>query len=60
MQDDAISRKAVIDAIHKTIYRFFDVVDDEPEEPMKEQDMLLLEVNKAICSVIKELPSVQS
>ena len=55
--DDLISRQAAIDLIHKTIYGFFDVVDDESEEPINEKDKLLLEVNKAISNGIKELPT---
>lgn len=57
--DDLISRQAAIDLIHKTIYGFFDIVDNESEEPMGEKDKLLLEVNKAVSNGTKELPSAQ-
>ena len=46
---------AVLDVIHKTIYQFFDVCDDEEEVPMSDKDKLLLEVNKAICNNLKML-----
>ena len=39
--------------IHKVIYDFFDVSDDE-------SDMILLEADKAICNEVKNLPSAQS
>lgn len=54
--DNVISEQSVINTIHKTIYSFFDVV----EEPMNEKDKLLLRVNKAICNEIKKLPPAQS
>ena len=45
--------KTIIDIVHKTIYGFFDVCDEEV--PMTDKDKLLLEINKAICSNIKTL-----
>ena len=51
-----MSNDAVIDVVHKTIYGFFDVAADDSEEPMSEKDKLLLEVNKAVCNAIKEMP----
>jgi rubrerythrin len=54
--DNVISEQSVINTIHKTIYNFFDVVEDDSEEPMNEKDKLLLRVNKAICNEIKKLP----
>jgi hypothetical protein len=57
--DNVISEQSVINTIHKTIYSFFDVVEDDSGEPMNEKDKLLLRVNKAICNEIKELPSTQ-
>ncbi len=53
---DYISRQAAIDAVHKTIYGFLDIADDESEEPISDKDTLLLEINKAICNGLKELP----
>lgn len=52
-----MTKNAVIDVVHKTIYGFFDVVADDSEEPIGEKDKLLLEVNKAICNAIKEMPN---
>ena len=43
----------ITDIVHKTIYSFFDIADDNSEEPINEKDELLLEVNKAICNNIK-------
>lgn len=45
----------ILDVIHKTIYQFFDVCDDDEEVPMSDKDKLLLEVNKAICNNLKAL-----
>lgn len=49
----------VINTVHKTIYKFFDICEDDSEEPIFEKDKLLLEVNKAISTEIKKLPYVQ-
>ena len=43
----------ITDIVHKTIYSFFDIADDNSEEPINEKDELLLAVNKAICNNIK-------
>lgn len=51
-----MTKDAVIDVVHKTILGFFDVVADDSEEPMNEKDKLLLEVNKAVCNAIKDMP----
>lgn len=51
-----MTKDAVIDVVHKTIYGFFDVVADDLEEPISERDKLLLEVNKAVCNALKEMP----
>lgn len=47
--------KEILDVIHKTIYQFFDVCDDDEKVPMSDKNKLLLEVNKAICDNLKEL-----
>lgn len=51
-----MTKDAVIDVVHKTIYGFFDVVADDSEEPISEKDKLLLEVNKAVCNAVEEMP----
>lgn len=51
-----MTKDSVIDVVHRTIYGFFDVVADDSEEPMNEKDKLLLEVNKAVCNAVKEMP----
>ena len=56
---DLLDRQSVIDVVHKSIFEFFDICDDNSEEPINEKDKLLLEVNKAICNSIKDLPSAQ-
>ena len=43
----------ILNIIHKTIYQFFDVCEDDEEVPMSDKDKLLLEVNKAICDNLK-------
>ena len=57
---DLIDRQAAIDAVHKSIFDFFDICDDDEESPMTYQDEKLLEINKAITLRIKQLPSAQS
>ena len=47
--------KEILNIIHKTIYQFFDVCEDDKEVPMSDKDKLLLEVNKAICNNLKAL-----
>lgn len=56
--DDCITKAEVIDTIHKTIYGFFDIADDDSEEPMSDKDKLLLTINKALSNAVKALPSV--
>lgn len=46
--------KEIIDIVHKSIYPFFDVCENE-EEPLSDKDKLLLKVNKAICNNLKAL-----
>ena len=58
--DDSISRQAAIDAVHKAIFKFFDIVEDDSESPMTYQDKRLLELNKSITQKIKALPSVDA
>ena len=57
--DDHISRKAAIDAVHKSILDFFDICDDDEESPMTYKDERLLEVNKVITTQIKAIPSAE-
>ena len=54
-----IYEKDAINVVHKAIYEFFDFCDDDEESPMTHEDMRLLEINKAISTQIKELPSAQ-
>lgn len=51
-----MTKDAVIDVIHKTIYGLFDIAEDDSEEPINEKDKMLLEVNKAVCNAIKDMP----
>ena len=50
---DKVPISAITDIVHETIYQFFDVVDDNSEEPISDKDKLLLEVNKTICNNLK-------
>lgn len=56
---DLISRQAAIDAIHKVVYDFFDFAEDDSESPMTYKDIQLLDVNKAITTALRKLPSAQ-
>lgn len=57
--NETVNKQSAIDTIHKIIYGFFDVAEDDSEEPISEKDKLLLAVNKAICNGINALPSAQ-
>jgi len=57
--NETVNKQSAIDTIHKIIYGFFDVTEDDSEEPISEKDKLLLAVNKAICNGIKAMPSAQ-
>ena len=59
MKDDLISRQAAIDVVHKSIFDFFDICDDDEESPMTYKDERLLELNKAITAQIKAAPSAE-
>ena len=58
--DDPISRQAAIDTVHKVIFNFFDLAEDDDESPMTYLDEKLLEVNKALTNELKELHAAQS
>lgn len=58
--EDCINKAEVINTIHKTIYGFFDIADDDSEEPINDKDELLLTINKAISNAVKALPPVTS
>ena len=49
----SIPLDVALDIVHKTIYTFFDVVDDDSEEPISAKDELLLKVNKSISEQLK-------
>ena len=55
---DPISRQAAVNATHDVILSFIDV--DDEERPITSEDKILLEVNKAITTRIKALPTAQS
>ena len=56
---DCISRQDAIDAVHHSIFDFFNICEDDDESPITHKDIKLLELNKAICNNIKQLPSAQ-
>jgi hypothetical protein len=58
--EECVSKTEAINTIHKIIYNFFDVVDDDSEEPINDKDELLLTVNKALSKAIKDLHPVMS
>lgn len=55
---DLISRQAAIDAVHSTIFDFFDIVEDDSDSPMTESDKQLLKLNKAITTAIRRQPTI--
>lgn len=57
MIDGYIYKQTAIDAVHKSILDFFDICDDDEESPMTYKDERLLEINKAITTQIKAVPS---
>lgn len=56
---DYIDRQAPIEAVHREIFNFFNVCEDDEESPMTYEDERLLELNKAITGAIKEIPSAE-
>ena len=56
---DPIEREDAINAVHESIFVFFDTCNDDEETPMTHKDEKLLEINKAITTRIKALPSAQ-
>ena len=60
MKDDRlISLNAAIDAVHHTVFEFFDICEDDDESPITEKDKMLLSLNKAISTRIQTIPSAQ-
>ena len=57
MIDGYVYKQTAIDAVHKSIFDFFDICDDDEESPMTYKDERLLEINKAITTQIKAVPS---
>lgn len=55
--NDSISRQAAIDTVHKTIFGFFDTDEDDSDSTMTDNDKRLLELNKAISTSLRGLPS---
>lgn len=55
---DQISRQAAIEAVHSTIFDFFDMDKDDSDSPMTESDKRLLELNKAVTTAIRKLPNI--
>ena len=53
-----IDSDEAIKVVHKVIYDYIDVVDDDDESPITYQDKQLLEINKKITQRIKSLPSI--
>ena len=58
--DGLISRQAAIEVIHREIYKFFDICEDDEESPMTYNDLRLLELNKAISKGLKALLTVDA
>lgn len=58
--DDVIYKQDAIDVVHKAIFDFFDICDDDEESPMTYKDEQLLELNKAITTQIKAVPSADA
>lgn len=56
---EIIYKQDAINVVHHSIFDFFDVVEDDEESSITEKDKMLLELNKAICNNIKELPFAQ-
>ena len=57
INDDTISRKETIDAVHTAMYGFICGAEDGDE--MTDADKLVLSINKAVANAIKALPTAQ-
>lgn len=53
MSKKQIPIEEVLKIVHSTIYDYFDCVEDNSEEGITDQDEMLLEINKDICTKIK-------
>ncbi len=53
MSEKQIPIEEVLKIVHSTMYDYFDCVEDNSEEGISDQDEKLLEINKAICTKIK-------
>jgi hypothetical protein len=53
MSKKQIPIEEVVKIVHSTIYDYFDCVEDDSEEGISDKDEKLLEINKAICTKIK-------
>lgn len=51
-------RQEIIELVHNTIHGFFEDAEFD-SRPFTKEETLLLEVNKAICEKIKEMPTVE-
>lgn len=51
-------RQEIIELVHNTIHGFFEDTKVD-SRPFTKEETLLLEVNKAICEKIKEMPTVE-
>ena len=51
-------RQEIIELVHNTIHGFFEDAEFD-SRPFTKEETLLLEVNKAICEKIKEIPTVE-
>lgn len=56
--EDCVSRKAVIEAIHRQMFKFVDKAIDEQSEETDDKVDLLLAVNKGIIGAVRSLPPV--
>ena len=52
-----IDEDEAIKVVHKVIYDYFDMVEDDDESPITYKDKQLLEINKKITQRIKALPT---
>jgi len=52
-----IDRQTAIAEVHRAIYDFFDIDEEDTESPITYQDERLLELNKDISARVKNLPA---
>ena len=56
---DLIDREEAIAEVIDVIYEFFDISEEDSEHPITPKDEMLLEINKAILTRVRNIPNAE-